>query len=477
MIKEHDKRTNRKVFIFIFLCFLCLPLVYAIASPTSYTFDQLRNLLLQRNTSIRNQQEALVRSLLDVKDARSAYWPTINLEMSGTYMVNPPLGPITLSSEDLLSSLDWPAGFTPAATGGYINLYDGMEKTLYNFSLSLTQPLFSWGKIHKSVELYETVHTVRQWEAVHQKNQLVIELETRLSALYYLNAIQTLLRAQLELANRLVELVQQGANEGMLLEQDIAEARVQAQQIDFALLQIKTEREKQELTLKSLTGVSDIDPAAIVFKPDEEAFLAMLEEDPNTLKQKALSPMNASLRALNAITKASSIVEDIAKASSYGKPDLALVISAGYSGPRFPLIEIDWYRQNDYSLNVTIGMKTTLWDGGKKLNDIKRTASSTASAIIDEEQARILIQQTLYEQLLAMQLSFGSIQYQNLVIETSANRVKQQQQLVAIGYGDESSLLRARMAENNARIEREKQRMELATAYYSIRFLTQNTNF
>ncbi len=477
MIHQRYGKYCKKV-IFIGLLFLLVSYgLLGAATPTSYTFDQLRNLLLQRNPSIRSQQQELVRSLLDVKDARAAYWPNIDLEMSGTYMVNPPLGPITLSSEDLLSSLDWPAGFTPTATGGYINLYDGMERTLYNFSLSLTQPLFTWGKIKKSVELYETIHTVKQLEVVNQTNQLVIELETRLSALYYLDATQTLLEAQLELANRLVELVQQGADEGMLLQQDIAEARIQAQQIDLALLQVKTEREKQVLALRSLTGVSDIDSTAILFQPDEAAFLAMLQKDIKSLEQQALSPMNASLRAMNAISKASSIVEDIAKASSYGKPDLALMVSAGYSGPRFPLIETDWYRQDDYSFNVTIGMKTTLWDGGKQLNEIKRTASSTASAAIDEEQARTFIVQTLREQLLAMQLAYGSIQYQDLVIETTTNRVEQQQQLFTIGYGDESSLLRARITENNARIEREKQRMELARAYYSIRFLTQHTSF
>jgi outer membrane protein TolC len=471
--RRNGKHVKKAIFIGLLLLMASNGLP-GINQPNSYTFEQLRNLLLQNNPSIRAQQQELVRSFLDVKDARAAYWPSIDLEMSGTYMMNPPLGPITLSSEDLLSGLDWPAGFTPTATGGYINLYDGMEKTLYNFSLSLTQPLFTWGKISKSVELYETIHSVRQWEAIHHTNELTMELETRLCALYYLNATKNLLQTQLELAYRLVELVQQGADEGMLLQQDIAEARVQGQQIDLALLQVTTEYDKQKLALRSLTAIANLDVTVIEFQPDEAAFLAMLQQDPDILEQQALSPMNASLRAMNALSMASAIVEDITKASFYGKPDLALVVSAGYSGPRFPLIETDWYRQDDYSFNITIGMKTTVWDGGKKLNDIKRTASSTASAMIDEEKTRIFIIQTLREQLLAMQLAYGSIQYHDLVIRTTMDRVEQQQQLFTIGYGDESSLLKARIAENNARIEREKQRMELATAYYSIRFLTQN---
>lgn len=440
------------------------------ALPTRCTLELMKVQMLKDNTELRKLREEVTQSLLDVKDARAGYSPTIDLQVSGTYMFNPPVGPITISSDDLTNAMGLPAN--PA--GGYITLYDGMENTLYQFSLSLTQPLITWGKIGKSVKLYQEVSEVRQLQLTSQQSQLETELETRLASLWYLDAIRMLLNEQQGYAARLVELARQGEANGMLLRQDVLEAQIQAKQLDITLEEVGEQFDNLMLGVQKLTGMSDLTWEQISFTPEEAAYLELMDRDYGLLEVQALSPMQDSLRMLDKLQRVSSYAQDIAEASVYWKPDFALKVDVGYGGSRFPLIEKDWYRQDSYSANITVAMKTTVWDGGKKLNDIKRAKSSVESAVVDKDAAIETIRQTLREQWRAMQLARSKIEYQELKIAVAGSKIDQQQKLYDSGYGDESALLQARIEECTARIELEQQKLALANAYYMVEYLSSN---
>jgi outer membrane protein TolC len=477
MIHQRPKnRFLRPVFLGLVLLmagFCQLSATSTTTQPPRYTLSQLQASLLERNLDLRKQQQELVRSLLDVKDARAAFWPVIELQASASYMENPPLGPIVMSSEDLLSGFDWPVGFQPQPTGNYITLYEGMENTLYDFGLTLQQPLFTWGKLPAAVKLYQQVATVRQLQLDARKDELLTELDTRVTASHYLSTIRGLLASQNERARRLLEIVTHAADNGLLLAQDVSEAKVQTLNVELAMLEVDSELERQMLAIRKLTGVGTLMASDLQHTPDERTFAGFLDRDPYGLEQLALAPQKSSLRAMQALEQVARLAEDLARAASYGKPDIALNVALGYSGPRLPFVETDWYRQDDYSFTVSIGLRTTIWDGGKKLNAIRRTASSTLSAQLDTEQLQLTLAQTVREELLKLRMAWSSIGYQDLLVQTLKERVDQQRLLVDIGYGDEQSLIQAQIAETNARIDREKKKLELATAYFALRFLTQ----
>lgn len=440
--------------------------------PTGYTLGMLTQTMVKDNTDLRKLREDVAQSLLDVKDAKAGYSPTIDLQVSGTYMFNPPIGPITVSTEQIMNGLGisgYPGGIDP---NGYIRIYDGMENTMYQFGLTLTQPLITWGKIGKSVKLYQEVAEVRQLQLTSQQSQLETELETRLASLWYLDNIRTLLVEQQGYAARLVELATQGEANGMMLHQAVLEAQIQAKQLDITMHEIDEQFDKLMLGVQKLTGMNDLTWDQINFTPDEQDYLDMLFRDYKLLESQALSPMQDSLRMLDKLQRVSLYTQDIAEASVYWKPDFALVVDVGYGGSRFPLIEKDWYRQDSYTANVTIGMKTTVWDGGKKLNDIKRAKSSVESSAVDKDAAMQTIRQTLREQWLAMDLAQSKIEYQELKISVAQSKIDQQRTLYDSGYGDESDLLQAQIEECTARIELEQQKLALSNAYYMVKYLS-----
>ncbi len=449
------------------------PSPVATSLSTGYTLQVLRQAMIKDNTDLRKMRQDVTQSLLDVKDAKAGYSPTIDLQISGTYMFNPPVGPITISTEQIMNGLGV-SGIPGMNPNGYVTVYDGMENTMYQFGLSLTQPLITWGKIGKSVKLYEEVSEVRQLQLTSQQSQLETELETRLASLWYLDRIRTMLVEQQGYAARLVELARQGEANGMLLQQDVLEAQIQAKQLDITLQEVREQFDKLMLGVRKLTDMPDLTWNQISFAPDEAAYLELMARDYDLLEVQALSPMQDSLRMLDKLQRVSLYTQDIAEASIYWKPDFALMVDVGYGGSRFPLIEKDWYRQDSYSANITIGMKTTIWDGGKKLNDIKRAKSSVESAAVDKDAAMATIRQTLREQWLAMQLAQSKIEYQELKISVAQSKIEQQQKLYDSGYGDESVLLQAKIEECTARIELEQQKLTLCNAYYMVKYLSSN---
>ena len=91
----------------MFLSFLLLPVM---AEEGGVSYDDLRIDMQTSNAELRKADEATVQAVLDVKDAKAAYQPVIELMLTGTYMANPPIDKITISGNKLASQLGLPTG-------------------------------------------------------------------------------------------------------------------------------------------------------------------------------------------------------------------------------------------------------------------------------------------------------------------------------------------------------------------------------
>ena len=71
------------------------------ATSETYTLESLLDATKQNHPELLKLQEEYKRSLLDVQDAWWALGPTVDMQISGTYMVNPPVGPVYLNVDEL----------------------------------------------------------------------------------------------------------------------------------------------------------------------------------------------------------------------------------------------------------------------------------------------------------------------------------------------------------------------------------------
>ena len=389
-----------------------------------FSLEDLSNQLKINNSELNILNQEYQQSLIDVKNAKAGLGPTIDLTVSGTYFLNPPIDSIVLNVDDILNSISWPESYSPTQTGQYITLFDGMENTFYSFQLDVTQPIYTWGKLKTAIKLYEKVSEIKLLQISSKEKQLQTELNTRIVSLFYLLQIENLLKTQDELANKLVKISEDAQKNGLLLNQDVLEAKINAQQINIVQQEIKEQFFNLLLSILKMTGNQNFSLEDINFIPDENKFYEFANQDRKELLEKALDTKQETFTILKNLEQISQFSTQIAQASVYWKPDFALKMSLGYGGSRFPFIEKDWFRQDDYTTNFTVALKTTVWDGGKKLNEIKKNQSKEETANINYTDAELSIKQKLQEQFNIIDLALSKIEYQKLKIETLDSKKK-----------------------------------------------------
>ena len=448
-----------------FILFIVVLLISnTLFATETYNYDALTSSLKLNNTKLQAAYQDVVQAKLDTKDAKANYHPNIDLTVSGSYIINP-IGPITVNASEL--GLPY---------NQYITLYKGMENTLYQTSLSLQQPIFTWGKISNGVKALKEVESVRSLQLTDTENQLNAELKSRLSAIYYMDDIISLLNEQKSYANSLVELAHAAQEQGIMLTQEVKENEINALQVDVTLSEINAQYSSNLTALRTMTGILDLEREDISFTPDEESFYSLAKEDRNELIKTATSQSQPTLQMLSHMQSAMEYSEKVSKASVYWKPDLALQISASYGGSRVPLIETDWYRKNDYHGMITVAFKTTIWDGGKALNEIKRSESNVNNAIISRDEAINTIITTLSEQFANQDMAIAKISYLDLKEETLVSKVEQKILLQSYGNASEADVLNAKIELTTCRLERLQEKLKLAQASYLIEYLTGRSN-
>ena len=448
-----------------FILFIVVLLISnTLFATETYNYDSLASSLRLNNTKLQAAYQDVVQAKLDTKDAKANYHPTIDLTVSGSYIINP-IGPITVNASEL--GLPY---------NQYITLYKGMENTLYQTSLSLQQPIFTWGKISNGVKALKEVESVRSLQLTDTENQLNAELKSRLSAIYYMDDIISLLNEQKSYADRLVELAHAAQEQGIMLAQEVKENEINALQVDVTLSEINAQYSSNLTALRTMTGLLDLTREDISYIPDEESFYSLAKEDRNALIKSATSQSQPTLQMLTHMQSAMEYSEKVSKASVYWKPDFALQVSASYGGSRLPLVETDWYRQDDYNGMVTVAFKTTVWDGGKALNNIKRSESNVANAIISRDEAINTIITTLSEQFANQDMAIAKISYLDLKEETLVSKVEQKILLQSYGNASEADVLNAKIELTTCRLERLQEKLKLAQASYLIEYLTGRSN-
>lgn len=442
-------------------------------TASAYSLDTLLTATTQNHPELLKLQEEYKRSLLDVKDAWWSLGPTVDLQASGTYMVNPPLGAMYVNSDDIINAIQW-NGPKPRNSGQRIKIYDGMENTLYNFQLDVTQPIFTWGKITNAIKLYRQVSNIKLSQMAQQTGQLETELKTRLLALYYLNRILEIMEEEQAYAERMVETSENAEKAGMVIHQDVVDAKIQAKELEIAKQDVIEKIKDQLLELNRITGIEELSFEDINYDfvtGLTASFDDLLATDPNQVEAQVLSGNQSSIKMLTQLEEVSATAEKIARGYENWKPDFALQLSGGYSGSRFPLFEPNWRRKDDYSVNISVGIKTTIWDGGKKVRDVSRKVSERESAEINKNDARSTISKTFNSQWNAAQVCTMKIEYQDLKIESAEAKIAQKQMMYESGYGSETDLLSAKIERCNAQIEKEQQTLARATACLTIEYL------
>ena len=444
------------------------------AAGDTLTFNDLVASLEDNNTTLLQSIEDYRTATLDVKDAKANYHPQITYTIAGSYVYNHQV--MSMSTDSIKNDMTGkkinitspipiqiPLDDIASQLPNEIDLPIPVSDPYFNAQISLVQPIWTWGKVGSSVEMYEEIESARALQIGDTEKRLITELKAYLASLYYLKEIDNVLSELQADSQELVTLAQDSSDAGALLAVDAAKARVTASQIDVSRTQISI-----LTSIETLTGINDITADMIDFTPDEDYFREMAEIDRTMLLAMATSGSQASMQMLDHMINAAQAASKAADRSMYWYPDIALSVSANYTAP----MTSKWADNSSWGVTVAVGLQGTLWDGGKKLNDQDRAESAAASAQISRSEAVNTIKTTLNENLNTIDLALANIDYQKANIELLTSELELEEKKLELGASSRSNVLNKRIELNQARIEEITSRISLASAVYTVEYLT-----
>lgn len=473
-------RTLRSAFIALMMLAAAIP---AMADDTKLTYDDLRASMSANNTALLSAGEEYTSALIDVEDAKSNYHPQIGYTVAGSYVLNHQTMDLDLggikewaNGQEIKVPRQFPmfpeitipmSSITDTLPDSYNMVVDVSDPYL-SASISLVQPIYTWGKVTSNVKMNEEIAQAKALQIGDTQAQLDAQLKASLASLYYLEDFDGILQEMKSDADELVDIARSGSEAGVALSQDVAQAQVGAKQLELAIVQVRTQVDTLVSQLETLTGIRGLTPEMIDYVPDEDFYDQIANADRRILELQATGNGQATMQMLDHMVSATQYAQKAADRSMYVVPDIALSVSADYSAP----MTRDFVEQSAWGVTVAVALQGTIWDGGQRLNDRDRAESATRSAQIARQQAVDTIRTTLAQNFASIDLALAQIDYQDADIAMLEDQLAVEEMKLEYGTGSRQDVIQKRIELNQAKLDRLTSRITLATSCHTIEYLT-----
>ena len=458
---------RKKLILNILLIFVSLPLF------AFYTEDDLVNLMKTNSQSVKSSELSVEKAKKERQKAIGDMLPKIEYNATAAYIANP-IGPINISADSIIEAIGLPsASIGNLKPGTYVPVYGGMENSYYSFSLNLTQPIVTWGKLTKQYQIYDSL-----WQLENDKHSLKLkkdeaEIRARSASYAYLATLEDILSEASEDAALLESLVSKTQNEGMSTRENTLSSISVALHIENAYLNAKAEKTTQVESLGLLTGLYNLSNADLnVSMPSIEEYSEFLRDNSEmSLIASAISSDKEAIKMLNRNIQIQSDKKYVSYASLPYAPDLALVANLSYGGSRFPFAEIGWSSKDDWNAIIALRLQGTLFNGTKKIADVEEAKASLEQANLEKETAVQTIINNVKSMRRSLEASLSSIEYKEAVQDEKAESFRvasekyENRQISQIDY------LTASLEYKGAEADVYTEYIKAATIYNTLKFL------
>ncbi len=431
----------------------------------TYTPEDLYQAALENSKELQKLMIDRNKASLDAAKSRARRFPTLDMETNLTWIGNP-LEPISVKQGEFGSYEPTP-GETVMIPPEDVRVWDGMESTLYEFTLIMEQPLFTWGKISNAIDLRKQAVSAADLQIRKKEKEIETRIHTLVHTLSFLEQIGLALQIQQTLGDRLIELAEKGYENGMILSTELMETRVRVKEISLGLRELEEQQSQLLIRLRRTTGLKELEPEQLDYSHLPEIRDLKTAETMEEMIQEAFSE-NIDLMLLRTMEGIREKQLAVAAGAATFKPDFGLHMELSYSGQRFPFIETDWYGQNRGNLTATLGLQTPLFDAGKRETERMESRQNLKGAQFSLQEGRDRIEQFIRQNALKRDLTREQIQYQELKGESIMARIEQKRAEWEAGYGSERDYLKAQLDYYQTRIEGYRRRIDCIRNYYEL---------
>lgn len=464
----------RRIMTLLVLVSLILPL--AAQDQNKITYEELRAGMSASSTDIMQAVEDYKSASADLREAKSNLHPQITYTLAGSYVYNHQVMDLDMTDikkEISGMNMEIPQYSIPLAPlasqiNDNISYPIDISDPYLNASVSLIQPVYTWGKLTSSIDMYEEIEAARALQIGDTEARLDATLKAYLSSLYYLRQVSERLEGMKEDTDQLVQLANDSSEAGLILSQDAAQARVSARQIDMTLTQVRTQMNTILSQIEVMTGYDNLTADMIDYTPDEDGMRALAQADRAMLEAMATSASQNSMQMLTHMINATQAAKKAADRSMYVVPDIALSVSANYTAP----LTSSFIDNSSWSVTVAVALQGTIWDGGKNLSARDKAESAASSAEISRKEAVNTIKTTLAQNFAAMDLALAQIDYQSANIEMLDSQLELEKTRYEYGAASRQDVLEKQLECAQAEIERLNAFISLAGSAYTVEYLT-----
>ncbi len=322
------------------------------------------NIAQENNKSLLQLKQKIRKAQYQIDEARSGFLPNLSFDAGYTRLgVRPSFQmPFSFIFEDSV--------IRPVPTP--MEVKQGFNDN-YSLGLTLTQPIFTWGKIKKSYDISLLSHKVTKQEYEREKQQVGLDVKT---SFYQLILAKELIKVREEAIDNLKEhlrVVEARFNAGQASEFELLRAKVELSNAYPPLTQAKNLMDLGTNAFKNLLGIDLKTPIELKGQLSYEPIQVNLSQaEENALKQRIEL---SSLFLQKDITKEAL---DIVKTTH--RPSLAGFGTFQYMNPFYSVQE--W----DYDWKVGLSVSMPLFDGFSTRSKIQQAKSDLAELDILQEQ-------------------------------------------------------------------------------------------
>lgn len=346
-------------------------------SKKELSIEKTVALALKNSSEINLKEQELKNKQYSIMEAKSSLYPSIKLETVTSYMTNPPEG-ITIKEGEF--------GYAPSPNSQFpipfpdrdYTLVKDTENTYFKITATLTQALFTWGKIKNNIEITTLNRDLKYLELVNKKREIIYRVKQSYALAVLFKENIKLLKQSKTILDEILKDREESYREGLVNLADLLAVRSNIAEIKMSLVEASENYKSAVEALKMLTGI-DYDKINFIseFIPKEP----LLDEKKLTGYTLKKSPDIEILK--KKIDQASKYLS-IEKAGSILKPDISLMLTLDIKGQRIPLIGSNWTDSWNTNLIIGIGTKTNIFDSGVtkyKVEEAKSLLSQAASAL------------------------------------------------------------------------------------------------
>lgn len=351
-----------KRFFTIALIWFC---IMGTARPeTVLTVEKVRSLALEYNRQLQSARKELDRSRGEIISARAGAFP--QLSFNGRYTRNLKKREMFLPGEFLDEE-----GFVKVPIS---------QNNDFDFSISLTQPLYMGGKVGAALSIARIYERYSQEKVSEIESEIIFGGESMFYAAILAESNLEVLKSVFEQLSYNLEVVEKFYNQGMVSEFELLRAKVEKLNIEPQLIAAESRLNLSRKELKSFLGlpledeislVSDYSDTTIIDLPPLDSLKTIALRERPEIKQARLQK--------NGYDKAVRIAK-----SDWIYPTISLNTTYQVTASS------DDFRLNDRNISkswaASLLLNIPLFDGGRTIGEVRKAKTDYYQAVLAEQQ-------------------------------------------------------------------------------------------